>query len=173
MAQASALTAQPAELSQASGLEIQDEGLSGFSALSEPAAYGAVHAYGPMSGEKKSQRKQAKLPKASAAVTCLSEAAQPEPPALTDGNEASEPENLSNPSGSQNTVSEEETRENKEKTKEADLSADGNEASGSENLSKSAGIGGTAPEEDSKETSEAGISDIKFHFSKHFLLQSG
>ena len=77
LAQASALTAQPAELPQASGLEIQEEGLSGFSAFSEPAAYGAVHAYGPMSGEKKSQRKQAKLPKVSTSVASLSEAAKP------------------------------------------------------------------------------------------------
>ena len=44
LTQTSAITAQPAELPQSSGLEIQEEGLSGFSAFSEPAAYGAVHA---------------------------------------------------------------------------------------------------------------------------------
>ena len=79
--QTSALTAQPAELPQSSGLEIQDEGLSGFSALSEPAAYGAVHAYGPLSDEKEPGGKREKLPRPCPPVTLPAEP-EPEQPAL-------------------------------------------------------------------------------------------
>ena len=81
LAQASALTAQPAELPQASSLEIQEEGLSGFSALSEPAAYGAVHAYGPLSDEKEPGGKREKLPRPCPPVTLPAEP-EPEQPAL-------------------------------------------------------------------------------------------
>ena len=152
LTQASALTAQTAELPKPSGLEIQEEGLSGFSALSEPAAYGAVHAYGPISGEQKKQRKQAKLPKASAAVTSLPEAAQPEQPAPADGNGASEPEKLPTPAETGNPVPEEETaREIKAETNEADPSADGNEASGSEKLPTPADGRNTGSEVENKE----------------------
>ena len=149
--QTSAITAQPAELPQSSGLEIQEEGLSGFSAFSEPAAYGAVHAYDPMSGEKKSQRKQAKLPKVSTSVASLSEAAKPDPAAV---NEASEPEKLPSPAASGNPVSEEEAVENKAETKQADLPADGNEASGSEKLPPHPQTVTPASQEEARENKE-------------------
>ena len=151
--QTSALTAQPAELPQASGLEIQEEGLSGFSALSEPAAYGAVHAYGPISGEKKSQRKQARLPKASAAVANLSEAAQPEAQAPAAVNEASEPEKLPAPVVSDNTDA-----ENEETAGE--IKEDINKDSGSETLSTPADTENIASDEDKEIKAETNEPDL-------------
>ena len=151
--QTSALTAQPAELPQSSGLEIQEEGLSGFSALSEPAAYGAVHAYGPISGEKKSQRKQARLPKASAAVANLSEAAQPEAQAPAAVNEASEPEKLPAPVVSDNTDA-----ENEETAGE--IKEDINKDSGSETLSTPADTENIASDEDKEIKAETNEPDL-------------
>ena len=150
--QTSALTAQPAELPQSSGLEIQKEGLSGFSALSEPAAYGAVHAYGPISGEQKKQRKQAKLPKASAAVANLSEAAQPEAQAPAAVNEASEPEKLPAPVVSDNTDA-----ENEETAGE--IKEDINKDSGSETLSTPADTENIASDENKEIKSETNEPD--------------
>ena len=151
--QTSALTAQPAELPQSSGLEIQEEGLSGFSALSEPAAYGAVHAYGPISGEKKSQRKQPRLPKASAAVANLSEAAQPEAQAPAAVNEASETEKLPAPVVSDNTDAENEETAGK-------IKEDINKDSGSETLSTPADTENIASDEDKEIKAETNEPDL-------------
>ena len=118
LAQTSALTTQTTELPQASGLEIQEDGLSGFSALSEPAAYGAVHAYGPLSGEKEPGGKRERLSRHHSAGNL---SGNPKPVQKEQLNEAekTEPERLPEPADNRNDICETE-----EKTKKVSAETD-------------------------------------------------
>jgi hypothetical protein len=109
-----------------------------------------VRAYGPISGESKKQRKQAKLPKSSSSCTHLLEAKQPEQPALADEKEASEKLPALVVSENTDAENEETAGEIKAETNDTGFTAEGNESSGSEKLSNPADSKNTGSEVEDK-----------------------